>query len=65
MELSENIMEGNFMEMTPIEILLVFLRRFKSDKDVQARFLQQYISNYGPIPDEYGDKVRDLLNADA
>lgn len=35
----------------------------KATEDINTRgiFLQSYISAYGTIPSEYGDKIRDLL----
>ncbi len=32
-------------------------------KDHRAMILQQYIAEFGPIPDEYGQKIRQLLIA--
>lgn len=49
------------MKKTTVDILLIFLEQLRADKNAQAICLQQYISSYGPIPDEYGDKVRELL----
>lgn len=50
--------------MDTIDVLLIVLEQLKSDKNAQVVCLQSYISNYGPIPDEYGDKVKALINPD-
>ena len=48
--------------MDAMELLLLILEQHKGDKNTQALYLQSYISSFGPIPDEYGDKVRELLS---
>lgn len=50
--------------MKAMELLLLLLEHHKGDKNTQAVYLQSYISTFGPIPDEYGDKVRELLSAE-
>lgn len=51
--------------MDAIEVLLLVLEQHKGDKNTQAIYLQSFISTFGPIPDEYGDKVRELLSEEA
>lgn len=48
--------------MKAIDILIILLEKYKSDTNIQAICLQNYISTYGPIPDSYGDQVKQLLN---
>lgn len=43
-----------------IEALIVLLKQ-TSDKNAKAILLQSYIQQFGPIPDEYADEVRELL----
>lgn len=43
-----------------INVLIELLSRTK-DKNMKAIFLQSYIAKYGPVPDEYGDIIKDLL----
>ena len=43
-----------------IEALIELLKQ-TSDKNTKAILLQSYIQQSGPIPDEYGDVVRELL----
>ena len=38
------------------------LREYKGNKTIQALLLQTYIKEYGPIPDEYGDTIRQILS---
>lgn len=44
--------------------LLIFMELFEAckDKNQRATLLQAYVQRFGPIPDEYGDKIRELLD---
>jgi len=44
-----------------VELLIHILEISEGNKDLQARYLQSFVQQYGPIPDEYGDKVRELV----
>lgn len=57
----QNTTSGKRDPMEQIDVLLTVLGQLKGDKNTQAIVLQSYISNFGPIPDEYGDKVKALL----
>ena len=41
--------------------LLTALEAFKGDKNMQAYLLETFIAEFGFLPDELGDKVRELL----
>jgi hypothetical protein len=41
--------------------LINLLEGFRGNKSAQASYLQAFIQQYGPVPEEYGDKVRKLL----
>ena len=41
--------------------LINMLEGFRGNKSAQAVYLQSYIQQFGPIPDEYGSKVRKLM----
>ena len=43
-----------------IEALIVLLKQ-TSDKNTKAILLQSYIQQFGAIPDEYADVMRELL----
>lgn len=43
-----------------IEILLITLHAAK-DENMKAMLLQSYIAEFGPIPDEYGEIVKNAL----
>ena len=43
-----------------IEMLIDLLEKVK-DKNAKAIILQNYIAEFGPVPDEYGDVIRELL----
>lgn len=45
---------------TMINILIDLLKATK-DKDTKAMILQSYITEYGPVPNEYGDIIKDIL----
>lgn len=47
--------------MIAIDSLLDALQRWKQHKDVQAGILQAYIQAYGPVPEEYGAIIRELM----
>ena len=44
-----------------VELLINILEISKGNKDLQASYLQSFVQMYGPIPDKYGDKVRELM----
>ena len=44
-----------------VELLLSILDICKGNKDLQAKYLQSFVQQYGPIPDKYGDEVRELI----
>ena len=44
-----------------IQALIQVLKYYKEDKTAQAICLQTYIQQYGPIPNEYGDTIKELL----
>ena len=41
--------------------LINMLEGFRGNKSAQAVYLQSYIQQFGPIPDEYGAKIKKLL----
>ena len=43
-----------------IEMLVIALKLTK-DENEKAILLQSYIAEFGPIPDEYGEIVRDAI----
>ena len=47
--------------MNNIECLLFLLENNKNDKETQTAYLEAYIGIFGPIPNEYGDKIKELL----
>ena len=49
------------MMTTELAALLELLQLWRQHKDAQAYFVQKYIQDYGPIPDEFGDQIRELL----
>lgn len=44
-----------------INALIELLRETK-DKNKKAMILQTYIAEYGPVPNEYGDIIRDIID---
>lgn len=44
-----------------IELFICILEISKGNKDLQAKHLQSFVQQYGPIPDKYGDKVKELM----
>lgn len=46
-----------------IEMLIDLLEQAK-DKNAKAIILQSYISAFGPLPNEYGDVIRELLRGE-
>ena len=46
-----------------IEMLIDLLEQAK-DKNAKAIILQSYISAFGPVPNEYGDVIRELLRGE-
>ena len=40
---------------------LIFLMSEAVDRNMQAMILQSYISEFGPVPDEYGDIIKKLI----
>ena len=51
-----------YIEDSPIDLLLEVLDS-NTNINQKAFIVQAYIRTYGPIPNEYGDLVRDLLKA--
>lgn len=49
---------------TMIDMLIKILKATK-DKNMKAMILQVYIAKYGPVPNEYGDIIKDLLRGDS
>lgn len=45
-------------------ISLIGLLRLPVEKRIKAKVLQDYISKYGAVPDEYGEEVRQALEAE-
>lgn len=43
-----------------IQVLIAWLR-LPIDKNTKADMLQNYIATYGPISDEYGEQIKNLL----
>lgn len=40
------------------ELLVDTLCKWKNNKTAQALILQAYIDEFGPVPDEYGERIR-------
>ena len=49
------------MENKNLLVLMALLKTY-TDKNIRAQIIQDYVQHYGPIPDEYGDKIRELLD---
>jgi hypothetical protein len=47
--------------MTKDEKFLIFLLAKAQDRNTKAVLLQGYIAQFGPLSDEAGNKVRELL----
>ena len=47
-----------------IDMLIKILKTTK-DKNMKAMILQSYIAKYGPVPNEYGDIIKDLLRGES
>lgn len=43
------------------EHLLTMLRYAKGNKNAQAVLVESYVQQFGPLPNELGDKVKELL----
>jgi len=41
--------------------LLDLLKRYEGNKNAQATFLQTYIQNFGPVPNQYAAEIRKLM----
>lgn len=46
-----------------IEMLIDVLKTVE-DKNTKAVILQSFIAEFGPVPDEYGDVIRELLGGE-
>ena len=46
-----------------IEMLIDVLKTVE-DKNTKAVILQSYIAEFGPVPDEYGDVIREILRGE-
>lgn len=44
------------------EHLLTMLKYAKGNKNAQAILVESYVQQYGPLSNELGDKVREILN---
>lgn len=44
-----------------VRLLIKILESYRGDKSSQAVYLQAFIQQFGPVPDEYGAKVRELM----
>lgn len=40
---------------------LITLLQLPIDKNAKANLLQNYIATYGPVPDGYGEQIKNLL----
>ena len=49
------------MENKNLLVLMALLKTY-TDKNIRVQIIQGYVQHYGPIPDEYGDKIRELLD---
>ena len=47
--------------MTDNEVLLITALKLAKDSNLRALLLESYIQEYGALPDEVGDKVRQIL----
>ena len=47
-------------ENAPV-IILIALMKLTKDKNAKAIILNNYISQYGPVPDNWREKVREAL----
>lgn len=43
------------------EILLILLKTYKDDNNATAGILQSYIQTNGPVSDECGEKVKEII----
>lgn len=48
-------------ETERLELLIGMLKDRIGDKNIQAIILQTYIQDYGPVPDAYGEQIKNLL----
>lgn len=44
-----------------VQFLIKMLEGYRGNKNAQAIWLQAFIQKFGPVPDEYGDKIRKLM----
>lgn len=44
-----------------IQLLLAALEGYRGNKSAQAIYLQEFIQQFGPVAEEYGSKVRKLM----
>ncbi len=44
-----------------IQLLLATLEGYRGNKSAQTIYLQEFIQKFGPVADEYGPKVRKLM----
>ena len=44
-----------------VQFLIKLLEGYRGNKNAQATYLQAFIQQFGPVPDEYGAKVRKLM----
>ena len=58
-EIAKNNSKENFKPNA--EQLLYILRLAKGNKQMQAIILESYVQQFGPLPNELGDKVKELL----
>lgn len=44
-----------------VQFLIKMLEGYRGNKSAQAAYLQAFIQQFGPVPDEYGERVRKLM----
>lgn len=49
------------MESKNLLVLMALLEMY-TDKNIRTQLIQSFVQHFGPIPDEYGAKIRELLD---
>jgi hypothetical protein len=44
-----------------IEFLIMMLKSYSGNKNAQATYLQTFIQQFGPIPNQYADEIKKIL----
>lgn len=44
-----------------VRFLIMMLEGYRGNKNAQSAYLQAFIQQFGPVPDEYSDKIRRLM----